>query len=104
MKRYAEWIASDFVQDLDLRELEQVSTLADPANGYLSLAEAVEGADLAVLGAVEATKIVPHGVRTTFRVHRAGKGSAALFMTIHQWPTVKPDSPPPSNLTTRART
>lgn len=90
MKRYADWIASDFVQSLDLRELEQVSTLADPAGGYLSLAEAVDHADLAVLGTVEATKIVPHGVRTTFGVDRAAKSSASRMVTIHQWPTVWP--------------
>lgn len=90
MKRYADWIASDFVQRLDLRELEQVSTLGDPANGYLGLAEAVDNADLAVLGTVEATKIVPHGVRTTFRVDREAKGVAPRLVTIHQWPTVWP--------------
>lgn len=94
MKRYAEWIASDFVQNLDLRELEQVSTLSDPASGYSSLAEAVDHADLAILGTVEGTAIVPHGIRTRFRVDRAAKGGAARSVTIHQWPTVWPEWDP----------
>lgn len=94
MTRYAEWIASDFVQGLDLRDLEQVSTLGDPAGGYSSLAEAVDHADLAVLGTVEKTTIVPHGIRTTLRVDRAAKGGAPRLVTIHQWPTVWPEWDP----------
>ena len=82
-KQYAEWVQSDFVQSQDLGSLAQYPLLADYPAGSNSLEDAVDQADLAVLGSV---KHVAPGtpIVTMFRIERIAKGAAPNVITIIQ--------------------
>jgi hypothetical protein len=84
-ERLETWVASDFVQSLDPKSLPPLKSMRDPAQGYASLDEAVDHADLAVLGTVIKTKFIARGaLRTTFRIERVAKGSPQETVTIDQ--------------------
>lgn len=87
-------VQSDFVQTMDPRMLPQFEMMSSPIPGQNSLEEAVDHADLAVLGTVAKTQFVGTGqLLTTFRVERVGKGRAADTVMINQHGTLEPHGP-----------
>lgn len=90
MRNLAEWEASAAVQALDPRTLPQIGSLGDAMPGYATLQDSVRHADLAVLGTVERTKAVDHGLLTEILVERTAKGRHRARVTIGQDASVNP--------------
>lgn len=82
--RFSAWVASPEVQALDPRTLPQVGTLAQWAVGDGSLLEAVNKADVAVLGTVERTRFRGWSTLTRFRVERVAKGASPATIVVVQ--------------------
>lgn len=73
-KHLADRRASEFVQSLDPRTLAQSGILASYVDGYGSLAEAVEHADLAVLGVRDNVPVLFPGDRAVLLLQRGDDG------------------------------
>jgi len=88
-KKFDEWLQSDFVKSQDLRSLPQSPLLGEPVPGYHSLEEAVDHADIVVLGKVVAVTTGTQ-TETTFRVERTAKGTPASTISFVQAGGIRP--------------
>lgn len=88
--RLAAWFESDYVTSLDPATLPRVGSLGSSMPGGVTFAEAVQEADLAVLGAVETAKFEHGNLVSTFRVERTAKGRAVRSVTLRQEHGVRP--------------
>lgn len=89
-ERLMAWVETPEVQALDPRELPKSGLLVSKVEGYKSLLEATNRADLAVLGTVERTRFWRYFTLARVRVERTAKGHAPDVVTVVLGSGVRP--------------
>ncbi len=79
------WLRSDYVKNLDPRDLDQARSMANWGGDVVDTFEqAVDFGDLVVSGQVKDLLFIPDGTVTTFQVDRAAKGDPKSTVFILQ--------------------
>jgi hypothetical protein len=83
-RKYAAWLRSPAVRDVDLTQIAHHETNGDGAGGWPTFECAVDRADLVVTGTVQHLDFLPEATLTNFKVDWTAKGSATGVIHIVQ--------------------